>query len=132
MQECALLYEGNVIMPENNVIDRTVLDTLLESFGGDMEFMGEMLDTFFADSPQQLEAARAGLAAGDVESVRRAAHSLKSNCANFGAFTLSGQCKELEMLAKTGSLEGAADMIARIAAGYDQVHAALEAIRLGN
>ncbi len=118
-------------MQENNIIDRTVLDGLLESFGGDMEFLGEMLDTFFEDSPRQLEAARTGLAAGDAEAVRRAAHSLKSNCANFGALVLSGQCRELEMLAKAGSLEGGAELLARIAAGYEQAHAALEAIREG-
>ena len=115
----------------DNIIDRGVVDGLLESFGGDMEFFGEMLDTFFDDSPRQLEAARAGLAAGDVEAVRRAAHSLKSNCANFGALALSGQCRELEMLAKSGSLEGGAERLARIAAGYEQVHAALQAIKEG-
>ena len=48
----------------DNIIDRTVLDGLLASFGGDMEFLGEMLDTFFDDSPRQLEAAVAGLAGG--------------------------------------------------------------------
>ncbi len=116
-------------MQEDNIIDRTVLDGLLESFGGDMEFLGEMLDTFFEDSPRQLEAARAGLAANNAEAVRRAAHSLKSNCANFGALTLSGQCRELEMLAKAGSLEGGAGLLDCVAAGYEQVHAALEAIR---
>ncbi len=118
-------------MSQTGVIDRSVLDRLLDSFGGDKEFLGEMLDTFFDDSPRQLEAVRAGLAAGDAEAVRRAAHSLKSNCANFGALALSGQCRELEVLAKAGSLEGGAEHLARIAAGYEQVHAALEAIRGG-
>ena len=45
---------------------------------------------------------------------------------------LSAECKELEMLAKTGSLGGGAELLARIAAGYEQTHAALEAIREGN
>ena len=116
-------------MTEETIIDRGVLDRLLDSFGGDVAFLGEMLDTFFEDSPRQLEAARAGLAAGDADVVRRAAHSLKSNCANFGALALSGQCRELETLAKSGSLEGGAELVAQIAAGYKQVHAALEAIR---
>ena len=116
----------------DSMIDRSVLDSLLDSFGGDMEFFGEMLDTFFDDSPRQLEAARAGLAAGDVDAVRRAAHSLKSNCANFGALALSAQCGELEMLAKSGSLEGGAGLLAQIVAGYEQAHAALEAIKAGS
>jgi HPt (histidine-containing phosphotransfer) domain-containing protein len=118
-------------MVTDNIIDRGVVDGLLESFGGDMDFLGEMLDTFFDDSPRQLEDARVGLAGGDVEAVRRAAHSLKSNCANFGALALSRQCRELEMLAKSGSLEGGAERLARIAAGYEQVHTALLAIKDG-
>jgi HPt (histidine-containing phosphotransfer) domain-containing protein len=118
-------------MTDVAAIDRGVLNQLLDSFGGDMEFLGEMLDTFFEDSPRQLETARAGLAAGDAEAVRRAAHSLKSNCANFGALVLSAKCKDLEMLAKSGSLEGGAGLLAQIAAGYEQVHAALEAIQAG-
>jgi HPt (histidine-containing phosphotransfer) domain-containing protein len=115
----------------DSIIDRMVLDGLLASFGGDMEFLGEMLDTFYDDSPRQLEAARAGLATGDIEVVRRAAHSLKSNCANFGALDLAGQCRELEMLAKAGSLEGGTEMLARISARYEQARAALQMIREG-
>jgi len=118
-------------MTDVAAIDRGVLNQLLDSFGGDMEFLGEMLDTFFEDSPRQLEAARAGLAAGDAEAVRRAAHSLKSNCATFGALALSAKCRDLEMLAKSGSLEGGAALLAQIAAGYEQAHTALEAIKAG-
>ena len=116
---------------QNQSIDRSTLDRLLESVGGDMDFLGEMLDTYFDDSPQQIAAARAALAAGDAEAVRRAAHSLKSNSANFGALAFSAQCRELEMLAESGSLEGGAERLARIAAGYEQVHAALLAIKDG-
>jgi len=116
-------------MQHDNTIDRTALAGLMESFGGDLQFFGEMLDAFFEDSPRQLAAIRVGLAAGDAESVRRAAHSLKSNCANFGALTLSGQCRELEMVAKTGHLEDGADLLNSIAARLEQVRIALEAIR---
>ena len=35
------------------------------------------------------------------------------------------------MLAKSGALEGGAERLARIAAGYEQVHAALLAIKDG-
>ena len=114
-------------MGDTTSIDRSVLDQLLDSFGGDREFLGEMLDTFFEDSPRQLEAMKASLTAGDIETVRRAAHSLKSNSASFGALALSGQCRELEMLAKTGSLEGGAELLARISTGYEEARAALEA-----
>lgn len=116
-------------MQQDNIIDRTALAGLMESFGGDLQFFAEMLDAFFEDSPRQLAAIRAGLAAGDAESVRRSAHSLKSNCASFGALALSGQCRELEVLAKTGHLEGGADLLTSIEAQFEQVRVALETIR---
>jgi two-component system sensor histidine kinase/response regulator len=118
-------------MTELTVIDRPTLDQLLDSFGGDVGFLGEMLDTFFEDSPRQLEAIRSGLASGDAELIRRAAHSLKSNSANFGALALSARCRELEMLAKGGSLEGGDALLSQIAAEYEQAHAALQAIQAG-
>ncbi len=116
-------------MTVTDVIDRGVLDRLLESFGGDMEFLAELLQTYFDDSPQQIAAMQAAEAAGDAEALRRAAHSLKANSANFGAMALSARCKELEMLAKAGTLAGAADKIASVASDYEQARAALEAIR---
>src|SRR5512138_1508483 len=116
-------------MDDLAVIDRPTLDALLESFGGDREFFGEMLDSFFADSPRQLDAIRGGLDSGDCQTVRTAAHSLKSNCRNFGSLVLSDRCKELELLAKGGSLEGGTELLAEIRAGYVQVQAALETIR---
>lgn len=118
-------------MADLAAIDRGVLDRLLDSFGGDLEFLGEMLDTFYEDSPRQLEAARTGLEAGDAEAVRRAAHSLKSNCANFGAVSLSVKCRELEMLAKTGSLDGGEELLAQISRGYTGAQVTLEGIRKG-
>ena len=71
------------------VIDRAALDVLLETVGGDLEFLGELIGDFFDDSPQQLAAAGEALEADDAEALRRAAHSLKSNSANFGAMALS-------------------------------------------
>ena len=113
-------------MTDVAAIDRGVLNQLLDSFGGDMEFLGEMLDTFFEDSPRQLEAARAGLAAGDAEAVRRAAHSLKSNSASFGAMPLSRMSKVLEDMGKAGTLDGAGEGVAAAEAEYARVKAALE------
>jgi two-component system sensor histidine kinase/response regulator len=113
------------------MIDRGVLDGLLESLGGDLDFLAELLQTYFDDSPRQIAAMRAAVAAGDAETLRRAAHSMKSNSANFGALALSAKCKELEMLGKAGTLDGAAEKIAVVEADYEQVRAALEAMQGG-
>jgi HPt (histidine-containing phosphotransfer) domain-containing protein len=65
------------------VIDRTTFDQLKEMMGAD--FIGELIDTYLEDSPQLIAALNRALASGDCESFRRAAHSLKSNSASFGA-----------------------------------------------
>jgi CheY-like chemotaxis protein len=70
-------------------VDETVLARLAESMGGDETFVAELIDQFLGDSPGLLAAARAGLEAGDTDEVRRAAHTLKSNAATFGANELA-------------------------------------------
>jgi HPt (histidine-containing phosphotransfer) domain-containing protein len=110
-----------------DVIDRAILDGLLESVGGDQEFLGELLQTYFDDAPKLLGTLHTSLAAGNAEEFRRAAHSLKSNSASFGAVPLSRMCKELEDKGKAGSLDGAGAMIARAEEEYERVRAALEA-----
>lgn len=115
-------------MAEVDVIDRTALDALLESVGGDQEFLAELLQTYFDDSPRLLEAMRAALAADNAEEFRRAAHSFKSNSKNFGAVVLSELAKGLEEMGKSGMLEGAAVRIAQAEAEYARVKAALRAL----
>jgi hypothetical protein len=45
---------------------------------------------------------------------------------------LSEKCRELEEMAKAGTLEGAAERIAQLEAEYEKARAALEAIRRGD
>ena len=115
-------------MAESDPIDGAVLDSLLDSLGGDQEFLGELLEVYFEDAPKLLERMHAALAAGTAEEFRRAAHSLKSTSANFGAMVLSGISKKLEDLGKTGSLDGAGEGLALAEAEYGRVRAELEAL----
>jgi HPt (histidine-containing phosphotransfer) domain-containing protein len=118
-------------MSESDVIDRAALDALMEMVGGDQEFFDEMIETFFEDSAQLLALAQTALAAGDAPEVRRAAHSLKSNSASFGAMALSQHCRALEDLAKTGTLGGTTAMVEKIQAEYARAERALRAIQAG-
>ncbi len=88
-------------------------------------FLAELIDTYLADSPELIEQMRAGLAASDLEGVRRAAHSLKSNSASFGATRLAGAARELEMIAKSGTLDGSGPKLAAIEAEYARLLPAL-------
>ena len=116
-------------MAESEVIDRTALDNLLEMVNHDTGFLAEMIDEYFADTPKQLTAIRRALATGNAAELRRAAHAVKSNSANFGAMKLSQMCKELEDLGKNGVLDGGAERLAQVEAEYAKVQRALQAAR---
>jgi HPt (histidine-containing phosphotransfer) domain-containing protein len=80
------------------------------------------------DSRDLLVAMRGALAAGDTGVVRRAAHSLKSNAASFGATTLSALARDLETLARSGRLEGAASRVERLQDECERVARALREV----
>lgn len=113
-------------MAQDNTIDRVALDELFESIGSDSEFMAEIIEEFFQDTPRQLAIIQDSLAAGDAEALRRAAHSLKSNSASFGATHLQDLCKQLEDAGQAGELDGAAGLATEIEGEYKLVHHALE------
>jgi PAS domain S-box-containing protein len=105
------------------------LERLMETIGDDRGLLTALIDTFLSDAPRLVEAARRGLQHGQTEEVRRAAHTLKSNGATFGATSLSELSRQLEALARSGTLEGADALIARIDTEYARVRIALETVR---
>ena len=116
-------------MDYEGVIDREILDNLLAAVDGDNEFLVELLDTYFEDSPQQFAAMHKALTDQDSEGLRRAAHSLKSNSANFGAMELSQKAKDLEELGRIGNLDQAGELLAGAENEYEKVKSTLETIQ---
>jgi GAF domain-containing protein/CheY-like chemotaxis protein/HPt (histidine-containing phosphotransfer) domain-containing protein len=111
-------------------VDASVLDRLAESMGGDDAFVAELIDQFVTDSPSLVAAARKGLEAGDADEVRRAAHTLKSNAATFGANELADRSSRLEAAAKAGQLEDGPTRLEVIDEELGRVHAALRAAKV--
>ena len=83
-------------------IDTTVFEELKQMSGAD--FINELVDTFLDDAPKLLAELKGALQAKNADTFRRAAHSLKSNSATFGASHLSELAKELEMMGKENKL----------------------------
>ena len=108
-------------------VDAAVLARLAESMGGDDAFVAELIEQFVTDSPALVEAARRGLEEGDADEVRRAAHTLKSNAATFGANELADRSSRLETDAKAGALDDGLERIQAIDDELGHVHAALRA-----
>jgi HPt (histidine-containing phosphotransfer) domain-containing protein len=110
-------------------LDRAAWEELVRTTGEDKVFLAELIQTFFDDTTKQLAAMHQSLLQGKAEEFRRAAHSLKSNSATFGALRLSGMLRELEEIGKSGNLEGGQERLTRVEEEYGQVRPLLEAER---
>jgi len=108
-------------------IDTATFDALKEMSGAD--FIGELIDTFLDDAPQLIQEMKTALRANNPESFRRAAHSLKSNCATFGANHLSALAKELEMLGRENKLGQIGGRLDVLEAAYKNVAKELKVLR---
>ncbi|MBI5353585.1 MAG: Hpt domain-containing protein [Chloroflexi bacterium] len=84
-------------------IDQSIFNTLKETTGSD--FIAELIDVFLNDAPDLIAQMHSALATRDSDTFRRAAHSMKSNAATFGAMELSALAKELEIFGREKNLE---------------------------
>ena len=107
-------------------VDAATFAELQETAGAD--FVGELVDTFLEEAPPMLERLRETFAAGDAETFRRTAHSLKSNSLTFGALPLAAQARDLELQGRAVARPEALDALA---AEYARVAAALKGLRDG-
>ena len=93
-------------------IDEATYAGLVAMTGGDLEFIDELIDTYFADAADQLAALDDALAGGDVAALTRPAPSLKSSSANVGALRLSELGRTLEEGSRNGTLPDAPALVA--------------------
>jgi CheY-like chemotaxis protein len=111
------------------ILDPGALERLRTTLGRQADQMlPDLLDGFHHDVDRLLSEARQALEEGNADELRRAAHTLKSTSATFGAMALSATARELEYLAREGMLEGAAGQIARAEAEFARVKTALETV----
>ena len=84
-------------------IDKATFEELKQMSGTD--FINELIDAFLEDAPHMIQDMQTAAVAGDVESFRRNAHSLKSNAFTFGAHELGELARELETMGKENNLD---------------------------
>jgi len=114
-------------MPTPEIIDDVTFARMLDSLGGDVDFLNELLETYLASTPGLFANMQQAIATGDAPALQRAAHSLKAGSASFGALAFAARCKELEDMGKAGELAGAEFKVAALEAEYAGVVAALQA-----
>jgi HPt (histidine-containing phosphotransfer) domain-containing protein len=110
-------------------LEASALESLRE-LGGD-DFIGEVVGTFLANGRSLMASLRGALQRGDTGELRRTAHTLKSNGQTFGASRFAELCHELEERARSGELDGAAELAARIDDEYAALAEALVPLQTG-
>jgi PAS domain S-box-containing protein len=111
------------------VINRKVFDRLTATMGA--AFIAELIDTSVEDGRELIATLRRALARSDLDGFRRAAHSLKSNAETLGAGGLATLARELESMARAGSLDGAQDRLDPLIRSYEIVAQTLGELRRG-
>ena len=109
------------------VIDQTTFDELKEMSGDD--FINELIDTFLEDAPKMIEEIKSAFVSNNADSFRRAAHSMKSNAATFGASQLAALAKELEMLGKENKLPETGNRLKALEEAYESVRNELKDLK---
>lgn len=116
---------------ESPAIDAEALELLVEMIGPDEPAaVLDLLDTYIADSAQQIEELQQAYAAGDLKNTYRLAHSMKSTSATFGALALSKYCETLEHSARENCAgDDCAQQVQRLVAEHARVLQALGDLR---
>jgi two-component system, sensor histidine kinase and response regulator len=91
--------------------------------------VAEVIGLYLVDTPEVVQAMRTAFEAGDIESLKRASHTLKSTSATVGAKLLASYCLEIERLARAGLVAECAPHLAGAEREYRDVIPALERAR---
>ncbi len=87
------------------VVNFTVLDELIAMLGNDVDFASGLINDFLEDGAELLVNIRSAYEGGNGSELERAAHTLKSSSATFGANDAAQLCKQLESIGKAGTLD---------------------------
>lgn len=112
---------------EGGVIDFAMLDDIRALVGDSGEDGIEgLLACYLDDAPRLLATMRQAAERGDAATLHRAAHTMKSTSAMFGATGLAQLCAELELSGRTGEIADVTLQIVAVDELYARVARALE------
>jgi len=108
--------------PENNGFD---WQRALDSLDGNRQLLGELIDIFREESPKLRTEIETAIAAGDLTSLRRAAHTLKGALGHLAAGKARQIAEQVEELARGQNLQAARQLWPRLQSELDQLNPAL-------
>ena len=111
-------------MEEPVVLDQAVISGLRQlTPPGEPDVLAEVLSCFSTRCRRGSTRLRNAWAAGNIEEVHRAAHSLKGSAGNIGARRLYEVCRQLDDMGKSGDLAAAAPLVDALGVEFGKVEA---------
>lgn len=111
-----------------DLLDNVVLDSLRElQDAGEPNFLSDLVEIYFSDAPLFLATMRTAVVEENAKMLFQAAHTFKGSSANIGAKSVAALCRTLEHLGRSGTTEGAEELVQKIEVEYERVKPVLAA-----
>ena len=102
----------------------------LRKLGGD-KFVIELIDTFLQHASQKMGEALTGEREGNLETIERSVHSMKSSAGNLGAQKMQDFAAQIEELAEKGQAEPIPSLMRELENAFERVKPILEKYKEG-
>ncbi|MCX6967072.1 MAG: response regulator [Verrucomicrobia bacterium] len=118
----AAASNGDFASGEQTALDPERLATLKElDMDGDERFFFSLLETYHQSAQADIQDLKEALESRNPAKLRDKAHSLKGSSRNIGANAIGDTCQELETLADSQNLEGAAELMHKLTDAFSKV-----------
>jgi CheY-like chemotaxis protein len=107
-------------------VDAEALERLRAELGAS-DILPQLVEIFASHTPARMQDLHAAVQAGDVGETRKVAHALKGSAQTLAAGRMTVLCRELELQAAEGSLDGARELAGLIEVAFVDAGAALQA-----
>jgi len=111
-------------------IDTDALARLRDLIGGEEEDLAELIQDFSETAPSLVDEMVVSAGDGDWIKLKINAHSLKSNCKDFGAVALGDLCEALERESAQGEVMNAQNKVEKISIELKTVLQAMQTLDL--
>lgn len=112
-------------MADEEVLDAVQIQSLRELDGPGYDTLRELSGMFATSSAAALPAMRSALLAGDLNTVRTTAHSLKGSSASLGAVLVAKLSSSIELAANAGKRDDLARLFDELAVHIARTNIAL-------
>jgi HPt (histidine-containing phosphotransfer) domain-containing protein len=111
-------------------IDGGALQRLLNVLGNDPEELKDLIEDYFEDAPELARRISSAAEDGDLQALRIAAHTLKSNARDVGALRLAALCADIEQSCNAGAHSDATAAARSVAEAEEAARRALTSVAL--